>query len=190
MTIGYVNPEYGAVRNIIGRCSSCRYARVRSITSLKSKIFAKVGFPGSGLQPYAFRGGVVEGFRHVDLMHFWNTICLSPSRKPYITSFETTAPRAFKDDRMVRRGLESLLSSKCRMLIAITQHAKLRQISFDAEHGISDLDQKITVFLPPQDVLISEDELLRKSTILEGKLSSLRLIFVGKDFLGKVAPKL
>ena len=57
MRIGYVNPEYGARRNIIGCCSECDYIRVRSFKSAFEKIKAKVGLSTLGLSPYYFCGG-------------------------------------------------------------------------------------------------------------------------------------
>lgn len=65
MRIGYVNPEYGARRNIMGCCSECDYIRVRSFKSAFEKIKAKVALSTSGLSPYYFCGGIAEDFHRV-----------------------------------------------------------------------------------------------------------------------------
>ncbi len=179
MTVGYVNPEYGARRNIIGRSNTCSYVRVRSFKSLVEKIRSSLGRKTSGASPYVFWGGIAERFAHVDLYHFWNNIALWPCRKPYVTTFESSLPRAFPEGRLMDAGLKSLASEQCRHLIALSASARELQIQFDAAHGISDIvDDKISVLLPPQEVLV--DDVMTPS-----KEGGGRVIFCGKDFFRK-----
>ena len=180
MTVGYVNPEYGARRNIIGRSNTCSYVRVRSFKSLVEKIRSSLGRKTSGASPYVFWGGIAERFAHVDLYHFWNNIALWPCRKPYVTTFESSLPRAFPEGRLMDAGLKSLASEQCRHLIALSASARELQIQFDAAHGISDIvDDKISVLLPPQEVLV--DDVMTAPS----KDSGFRVIFCGKDFFRK-----
>ncbi len=109
LTIGYVNPEYGSQRNIIGKCSEWEYVRVRSFASLGHKVLCRIGLAEKGRPPYFFIGGVPEGMSHIDPLHSWNSVCLPPSRRPYVTSFETTVPRAFRNGRLIALGVKSLL---------------------------------------------------------------------------------
>ena len=182
MTIGYVNPEYNTRRNIVGKCPECKYVRVRSFKSVVDKVKKFWRESSSGLNPYSYYGGITGTFKRVDLYHFWDSIALPPCRTPYVTTFETTLPRLFPQGRLMRRGLDSLLSNQCRRLVALSEHAKRRQMAFDEENGIAELDKKITVLLPPQECLCAENDLLARQSC---RSAISKLIFVGKDFFRK-----
>ena len=188
MTIGYINPEYATRRNILGKCPSCEYARIRPFKSMAMKIARLVGAKlPLGLRGAIFCGGFTEGFRHVDLYHFFNLIAIPSCKKPYVTTFEDMLPRGFPNEATVMRGLDSMMSERCHRLIAISEHARLLQVAFNRAHGADVLDDKITVLLPPQEPLSSERDVLQKKDIFSGsvQLSPFRLIFVGKDFFRK-----
>lgn len=185
MRIGYVNPEYGAMRNIIGKCYEHQYVRVRSLKSLYDKALTKVGLWRNGLRPYFFCGGIAEDFHKVDLLHFWNNIALWPCKTPYITSFEAELPRKFRSKGFLCKGFESMLSNQCKRLIAFSKHAKQVELNFAKMHGFPQVEDKMVVLLPPQKALVEEQDILRKFDIIRGPLSPLRLIFVGKDFFRK-----
>jgi glycosyltransferase involved in cell wall biosynthesis len=185
MTIGYTTRGYPVTRTILEKSSSCEYVRVRSFKNLAKKIPELLGKVPSCLRGETFRGGVAEGFRHVDLYHFFNLIALPPCRKPYVTTFETTLPRAFSSGRMMQRGIASMMSSQCRRLIALSEHAQRRQMAFDKANAIGELDKKITVLLPPQKVLVSEDAIEQKNQSLRGGGGPFRLLFVGKNLYRK-----
>ena len=176
MTIGFSNPEYNTRRNIINRCYSADYVRVRSFSSLFRKLHIHIG-PGAG-----FWGGVCNNpFKKVDLYHFWNQICITPVRRtPYITSFEDVVPRYFLSRWAFNEGIRSLRSRQCRKLIAFSECAKMHQMKFDAKNDLRDLDRKITVLLPPQEILSSVDEVENRN--LDG---CIRFGFIGKAFFRK-----
>ena len=181
MNIGYVNPEYCALRNIIGKCPGHSYVRVRSFKSLFERIGLRLGGRSYGVRPYVFWGGIVERLARVDLFHFWNNIAIWPCRKPYITTFESSLPRAFPEGRLLKAGLKSLVSNQCRRLIASSESARELQVKFNAEHGIGSVDEKITVLLPPQEILAGVEE-------VEGRFryrEKIKVLFCGKDFFRK-----
>ncbi len=181
MTIGFVNPEYATRRNIIGRCPGYQYVRCRSFSSLLVKLQRKFKRKKSGSSPYVYRGGASENWTHVDLLHFWNNIALWPCRKPYVTTFESTLPRAFPEGVLMEAGLRSLASPQCRRLIALSESARKLQMQFDAEKGIGEVvDRKITVLLPPQEVLVDTDP-----EPVSSQDNAVRFIFCGKDFFRK-----
>ena len=187
MTIGYINPGYPVLRTIVNKCTEARYVRVRSFDSMAARVLSAVNlssFPAISrrLKRSAFTGGISENFERIDLFHFFNNIALPPCRAPYVTTFETTVPRSFEQGRMMLRGLDSLLSNQCRRLIALSEHAKRRQMAYDAENGISELDKKITVLLPPQERLCAENDLWARQA---GRGVVTKIIFVGKDFFRK-----
>ena len=180
MTIGYVNPEYGAMRNIVNKCPDVDYVRVRSFKSLKEKVCAKIGLKCSNIG-YVYYGGVPERLTKIDLIHFWNNVAVWPCCKPYITTFEDTVPRKLPKS-IFNAGIESLLSSRCRRLIAFSERCRRQQVNFNRIHGIGELDSKITVLLPPQDVLVAPDVVESRKKHSGG---AVRFIFIGQDFFRK-----
>lgn len=184
MRVGYVNPEYCAMRMIIGKCPGYEYVRIRSFKSLVDTIKGKLGLLRPGLQPYYFCGGFPQDFHRVDFLHFWNNVALWPCKTPYITSFEAELPRKFPEGWMMRKGIESLLSNFCRKLVAFSKRTESNELRFAREHGFSEIESKMTVLLPPQEVLVSYDDISRRINS-KGSTSTLRLIFVGKDFFRK-----
>ncbi|MBQ4385142.1 MAG: glycosyltransferase family 4 protein [Kiritimatiellae bacterium] len=187
MRIGYVNPEYGARRIIIGRCPDVEYIRVRSFKSLGDKIKGKLGLlKPNTLQPYFFNGGIADKLKKVDLFHFWNNIALSPCHKPYITSFEAELPRKFPEGRLMDKGVASLMSNQCRKLIAFSKHAMKGECDFAKFHGFGEIIKKITVLLPPQEVLVAQNDMLLKAEkFMGGGGSPVKLVFCGRDFFRK-----
>lgn len=184
MRIGYVNPEYNTRRNIIGCCSECDYIHVRSFKSAFEKIKAKVGLSTSGLSPYYFCGGIAADFHKVDLYHFWNNVALWPCKTPYITSFEAELPRKFVKGALFDRAVKSLLSNQCRHLIAFSEYAKNTTLEYARLHGFSEISRKISVHLPPQELLSSPKEINTRVGDFKNN-GVIRLMFCGKDFFRK-----
>ena len=178
MRIGYVNPEYGARRMIINKSPAHEYVRVRSFKSLGDKFMSR--FRG-GLHPYYFIGGVAEDLKKVNLYHFWNNIALWPCRTPYVTSFESELPRKFPEGDLLKRGIESLLSSQCRKTLAFSQYAKNVGLAYADSRGFGEISAKCDVLLPPQDILVGN----LKDGAEVNLESAVRFIFVGKDFFRK-----
>lgn len=178
MTIGYVNPEYNARRNIVGACENVRYERVRTWHGLIRQL------PGCGhvfnIGNYAFCGGYSRG--RIDLMHYFDRITMPPSRIPFVTTIEDSIPRLFGKGWFFQKGIERLSSKYCRQIIAFSSCAKRRQEVFNAEYGIQDVDRKVTVLLPRQDVLVTAQDIARRDTS-----GVLRFVFIGKAFFRKGA---
>ncbi len=181
MNIGYVNPEYCALRNIIGKCPGYSYVRVRSFKSLFERIGLRLGGRSPGVRPYVFWGGIAERLSRVDLFHFWNNIAIWPCRKPYVTTFESSLPRAFPEGRLLESGLKSLVSNQCRRLIASSESARELQLKFNADHEIGSVDEKITVLLPPQEMLTGFEEVEERFRSRD----KVKVLFCGKDFFRK-----
>ena len=148
------------------------------------KIRSGLLFEKPRLPYYYYWGGLANGLRNVELLHFWNTIVIPPSRMPYITTFEATVPRNLPVGRLMDLGLTSLSSSYCKRLIAISKRCKLLQLDFNKANGLGEVDAKIEVLLPPQDVLVDEYALDCRESVFK-KDGVLRLIFIGYDFYRK-----
>lgn len=185
MNIGYINPEYGTRRNVLS-CwqSDVFYYRIRPWMSFLNKAFPRSDFVRkfSRMTAAAYNGGVLFNFRKIDLLHMWNRVPVFPSTLPFVVSFEDTVPRNFGvRDLYFEKCINRLLSDKCRRLIAFSECAKLHQQNFNIKHEITEIDSKINVLLPPQDLLITEDEIYAKFK----KVIPLKLVFVGKAFFRK-----
>lgn len=115
------------------------------------------------------------GLGKVDLFHFFNT--LTPSKRPWIVTFETTLPRL---EPAFEKGYEWMAASSCKRLIAITRR------SYDAQlhllRGRVDYEEVIRdkmMILPPSQPLLLDD---LGSKDFDGEL---RMVFVGRDFYRK-----
>lgn len=117
-----------------------------------------------------------------EAIHSWNALPLL-TRRPYILTFEDYMPRT-PDDRKIRwleRSLRNrLLDSRCVALVATSNYAH-RQ--FLAQHrgfaGLPDLLAKTEILYPAVQPRRTRPKMLS---------DTLRLLFVGRDFMRKGGP--
>ncbi len=178
MIIGYTNPGYPVQRTILNVCPQVTYRRVRSYASLLSKVTEKMRISTLSKDLVFTHGG---GYGSCDLLHFFNTVAVTPCCKPYITTFETTVPRYSSRGFLFRRAIDSLLSDQCRQLLALSACTKRRQALEMEALGHPELMEKIQVLHPPQRLLCTEEEISRKFETPH----PLTFVFVGKAFFRK-----
>ena len=186
LNIGYAHPDYNAKRNIIGRGQDCKYILRRPFNSLLMRAFRRQYNVGGLMRPlrFCYFGGLRwEPKTKIDLNHFWNFLSVWPSKTPCITTFEHKLPRCFdvQGEKPPEYLIKALTSERCRRLIAISQCAKRHQIKFNADHGISEVDEKISVLLPQQSVLCTEDDIVRKAP----RNGEIHFMFMGSEFWRK-----
>ncbi len=187
MKIGYTNPHYATYRNIIDVVDGAIYQRVRPLNSLVMKLL-----PASVERKYwktllnAYLYGI--GQHKVDLLHFFNITPLFKIGKPYVTTFETALPRfnqALNCLNVSRGGVNyafnTMASSRCRKLIAISDDALKRQKRVFEANGLSDVCEKLVVMHPPQKLLTTEEVISHKYE----KPHPLHFVYVGKSFYRK-----
>ena len=189
MKIGYTNPGYPVKRTILGKVQGCEYIRSRSLASVFSAIAIKLklGRLASALINL-FIGGT--NYKKIALLHFFNVIQFPFCNKPFLTTFETALPRfPVHKGLLWKLGWRSLLSKKCKALLALSECSRRIQEQWTqeaVESGIlskveaQEILSKIKVVHPPQEALIEEEELLKKDFS-----SPLKFLFVGKDFCRK-----
>lgn len=185
MVVGYTNPGYPVARTILNCCEGVRYVRSRSFESAIAKMRKRLKLPNRGLLKTGctYLGGAADS--RVDLFHFFNLLGCGLCKKPYVTTFETSVPRGLNaEDYWFKRGLESLLSNRCRKLLAISDCARRIQVDVLRRHlsttDAAIVENKIEVVSPPQELISrGRDECVRQSS------GSFRAIFVGKDFFRK-----
>ena len=152
----------------------------RSYAALVERIARMAKLPHKGFLKFgcAFIGGTKSD--EVDLYHFFNQIGTGLCRKPFVTTFETAVPRiSLPCEYWYQKQIEALVSSRCRRLLALSDCARRIQLQ---QLKIPDVSMKLTVLHPPQETLITQDELAQKWMDRD---KSLKFFFVGRDFFHK-----
>lgn len=119
--------------------------------------------------------------RHFDLLHAWNRIPLGPT--PFVIGFESHLPRAWGQERTAayRVLMDTLLSSTCRRIIAVSKAAEQTFLhQHEAHPRLAELKDKLQVRYP--NVVIPE---MQEWFDPAAKLDRLRLLFVGGHFARK-----
>jgi len=178
LRVGIPQSDYNVERNIVGSLPEWAVRvrpleRHRIVTALKTR----VGLSPSLSERFSFRPPFLPG---VELFHFFNTV--SPTRCPWITTFETSLPRwgEISPERR-RQGATWLLSGACRRLIALSDAAREIAVGEWAEllgeTVALELFRKTEVLLPPQHIFADQC----------GKRGDgvTRFAFVGADFYRK-----
>ncbi len=99
------------------------------------------------------------GLNKAAFFHFFNVI--HTSKKPYITTYETTLPRWHDTEKDFKKGLTLLAQPNCKQIIALSESAFQLQkncIEKYAPHLLQTIMQKNCVMLPPQKALINKYE--------------------------------
>ena len=199
MKVGYDNDQYYNKRNIIDIVPGVRYARLSDINRVKRRLFGRVN---KRLHRRIFDTTDLTsqfadfGLNRVDLMHFFNLI--SFGRTPWVTTFETIAPRfqsvlschlgrecgyaSLIREPKIAKALGALAGDACRKLIAMSACNLGMQRDFlqhfpDYHPAI---EGKLTYLHPPQPLFVKDYE--SKQLPLDGPI---RFLFVGAAFFRK-----
>lgn len=115
------------------------------------------------------------GIQRVDLLHFFNGI--TPVRRPWVVTFETSLPRL---DPSFEKGWEWLASDSCKKIIALSERAKAIQLRLleDRPAYADVIKGKLIVASPPQ---FPHVEIAKCSNSSD----ALKFIFVGGHFYRK-----
>lgn len=184
--VGYVNPSYSLVRCVLNKCQDVDYVRIRPWRALRAKL-ARHHVPflrSSQDEMYVFDGGMTwPPFRKYDLCHFFNDVSICLRGKPFITTFEQTVPRSvMPNSDLWKRCVESMLSNRCRRLIGFSDCARLQMELYCRQYGIEDIEKKLTCILPPQEQILSHEDVERRLNRGEHEI---RFAFVGRNFWRK-----
>ena len=181
MRIGYCNPGYPVIRNILNKCPNVDYVRVRSIDGMFGSLLSKTPLCHSDTIMRYLENSFHGGFSNekVDLYHFFNKTPTWPSRVPYITTFEAELPRKHPEGVIRDIAVRSMLSDRCKKLIAFSQATYDEQEERNIQLSLPELNDKMMVLLPPQEALVEKPKVERK------KGGPIRFLFVGKDLFRK-----
>ena len=186
LKIGYINPAYPVVRNILNKCRDVEYVRIRPYLAMREKVGRYFPFlRPSRDESYVYEGGVTwPPFQKYDLCHFFNNISICRHGKPFLTTFEHFLPRLVNPmSDLWKRCIEAMQSDRCRRLIAFSDCARLHQNDYCEHYGIGGVAKKMTVLLPPQEMFVTEADVEHRfETRGAGEL---RFAFVGHNFWRK-----
>jgi glycosyltransferase involved in cell wall biosynthesis len=119
-----------------------------------------------------------------DLVHSFNAVPIAAGGRPYIISFEDFCPRV-PEDRYVgwlqRRLQRELVHDRCVALLALSEYA-MRQFRHQNRNfdGLASLEAKLELLYPAVALRRSEPKQMDGRT--------LKLLFVGRDFMRKGGP--
>lgn len=194
--VGYRFDHYSYIRNIIGKVPGIEYRKAKDL-------FAYVNAGARTLNRFTNRE-IISTFdlnnqfydfslNKVDLMHLFNGI--SYGRTPWVSTFETILPRfrivvqrthglspGFISEWKLRRAFDALAGNTCKQIIAMSGCAANMQRELLAEFNSyrENIERKLVVMHPPQDVLVSQ--FTDKQIDLNGLI---KFMFVGNEFFRK-----
>lgn len=195
MTIGYVNPGYPVIRNVLIGLKGVAYKRSRSFASLITKVLRPLFGNIQWLNDLgmAYIGGTSS--RGVDVFHFFNTISVWPRGTRFVTTFETSLPRCKGTGYWFRAMLKRLVDARCLRLLAMSECARQIQIRalvrYRDRGWLTHADQKtiegkIQVLHPRQEVFATAEEIRTRFSVFEspGK-HVIRFFYIGRNFFRK-----
>ena len=211
MKVGFVNDKYPEQRCIIHKIDDAEYVKSitreekpsnlkKFILRVKNGIAYRLHIKGEGWNLSSTQKQA-EFPQEVDVIHLFNSIYAG--KENWCTTFESQTPvtddligRAWERNatangqytisRFSKRALKCCAQDSCLGLIALSDSAYHIQMEMlDKVHISAKLRDKIKgkvkILHPPQEVLISAEELEKKFT----DLNQIRFIFVGHDFFRK-----
>lgn len=169
--VGYESHNYGGARNTYAPIAGVDFVKQRRVPIERVPFLERRGYSS------AF---VPLGPTRCDVIHLWNRV--SFGRSPWGASFEWTFPNV--DGSRYPQALDRLrhpmFDSRCRFLIAISEHAKTMMQSSLSEQQWAALESKIHVALPAH-----QFQTRRSAYTPPDASAPLRLLFVGVTFFGK-----
>ncbi len=151
LTIGYASNGYPERRNFLGLPhKAISFKRVRDLTWLPKGIAYRLG----SRLPVRLHNTFIDcGLNGVDGYHLFNAI--TPSRKPWFVTYETTVPRL---DPEWKRGYEWLAAESCKGIIAISQrawHLQMRHLERFPRYREA-IARKLYILHPPQQRMVDQ----------------------------------
>ena len=202
--IGYVSSQYPDKRCIIGKVPDMNYLRIKRVNDIN---FLTFRFQYEILhnifhKRVNWNWNIADLYRpffppKCDIVHTFNVCC--DIGKEWCVTFESTFPRTnntidrvwekdnedYQPDKITLYESEIATRKNCKGLIALSNNAfniqknMLKNFPEDIARRLND---KTSVLLPPQKVLISKKELDSKFNNKNGKI---KMVFVGNDFFRK-----
>ena len=187
--VGVYSDSYPDKRMILNKVPGLQYIQIKNRRENIGRALRFIGrsFP-SIKQTELYAQGVhftldAPFYPEIDVIHTFNRVCLH-DRNRWVATFEKTFPEYFSDEakinfRLMRRQLPLILSEKCVAILPMSQWAYNYELwllgQFANQEEISQIKRKMTVLYPPQELLISQEEVKQKFA----NVQNIEFLFVG-----------
>ena len=189
--IGVYSDSYPDKRMILNKVPGLQYIQIKNRRENIGRALRFIGrsFP-SIKQTEVYAQGVhftldAPFYPEIDVIHTFNRVCLH-DRNRWVATFEKTFPEYFSDEteinyRLMRRQLPLILSDKCIAILPMSQWAYNYELwllgKFASQEEISQIKRKMTVLYPPQELLISKEEVKQKFA----NIQKVKFLYVGSQ---------
>ncbi len=193
--VGVYSDSYPDKRMILNKVPELQYIQIQNKRENYGRMLRFVGrsFP-SIRQTELYAQGVhftldAPYYPDIDVIHTFNRVCLH-DRNRWVATFEKTFPEYFSGEteinyRLMRRQLPLLLSDKCIAILPMSKWAYNYELwllsQFANKEEISQIKRKMTVLYPPQDLLITREELTQKFA----NIQKVKFLYVGSQMKRK-----
>ena len=189
--VGVYSDSYPDKRMILNKVPGLQYIQIKNRRENIGRALRFIGrsFP-SIKQTEVYAQGVhftldAPFYPEIDVIHTFNRVCLH-DRNRWVATFEKTFPEYFSDEteinyRLMRRQLPLILSDKCIAILPMSQWAYNYELwllgKFASQEEISQIKRKMTVLYPPQELLISKEEVKQKFA----NIQKVKFLYVGSQ---------
>ena len=191
LTVGVYSDSYPDKRMILNKVEGLQYVQIKNRRENFGRAlrFAARAFPEIR-QTEMYAQGVhftldAPCYSDIDVIHTFNRVCLHDCNR-WMATFEKTFPEYFSEEtkinyRLMRKQLPLILSDKCIAILPMSQWAYQYELQLLSQFAKSDeIDQvkrKMSVLYPPQDILITKEEIKSKLN----KTGKIKFLYVGSQ---------
>lgn len=187
--VGVYSDSYPDQRMILNKVPELQYVQIDNRRENIGRVlrFAGRAFPKLR-QTELYAQGVhfsldAPHYPKIDVIHTFNRMCLH-DRNRWIATFEKTFPEYFRDEniidfRLMKKQLPLIVSDKCIAILPMSQWAYNYELwllsQFANREDINRIKEKMIVLYPPQELLITREEIKQKFA----NLQKIRFLYVG-----------
>ena len=189
--VGVYSDSYPDKRMILNKVPEAQYIQIKNRRENVGRALRLIGrtFP-SIRQTEFYAQGVhftldAPYYPDIDVIHTFNRVCLH-DRNRWIATFEKTFPEYFSEEsridfKLMKKQLPLILSDQCVAVLAMSQWAYNYELwllsQFANQEEINRMKEKMTVLYPPQELLITREEISQKFADVQ----SVKFLYVGSQ---------
>jgi len=189
--IGVYSDSYPDKRLILNKVPGLQYIQIQNKRENLGRVLRFTGRYFSSIrQTELYAQGVhftldAPFYPEIDVIHTFNRVCLH-DHNHWVATFEKTFPEYFSEEtridfRLMKKQLSLILSDKCIAILPISQWAYNYELwllsQFANQEEINQIKRKMTVLYPPQELLITQEEIKQKFA----NMQKVRFFYVGSQ---------
>ena len=189
--IGIYSDSYPDKRMILNKVPEAQYIQIKNRRENIGRALRLIGRAYPAIrQTEIYAQGVhftldAPYYPDIDVIHTFNRVCLH-DRNRWVATFEKTFPEYFSEEnridfRLMKKQLPLILSDKCAALLPMSQWAYNYEIwllsQFASQEEISRIREKMSVLYPPQELLITLEEIKQKFA----NMQKVKFLYVGNQ---------